>query len=46
VIPLRFSKSGDVEIEKWYATNFVDEQKIQELKKINTESMKQGENTM
>lgn len=33
VIPLRFSKSGDAEIEKWYATHFVDAEKIRQLKK-------------
>ncbi len=31
VIPLRFSKSGDLEIEKWYATHFVDSKKAAEL---------------
>ena len=32
VIRLRFSKSGDPEIEKWYATHFVDAKRIAELK--------------
>ena len=32
VIPLRFSKSGDLEIEKWYATHFVDSKEAAELK--------------
>ena len=32
VIPLRFSKSGDPEIEKWYATHFVDTKQIAALK--------------
>ena len=32
VILLRFSKSGDLEIEKWYATHFVDSKKAAELK--------------
>ena len=32
VIPLRFSKSGDAEIEKWYATHFVDAEKVEQLK--------------
>lgn len=32
VIRLRFSKSGDAEIEKWYATHFVDSKRIAELK--------------
>jgi hypothetical protein len=32
VIPLRFSKSGNPEIEKQYATHYVDKARIQELK--------------
>ena len=32
VIPLRFSKSGNPEIEKWYATHFVDTKRIAVLK--------------
>ena len=32
VIPLRFSKTGDSEIEKWYATHFVDSKRIALLK--------------
>lgn len=32
VIPLRFSKSGDDNIEKWYATHWVDSTRIAELK--------------
>ena len=32
VIPLRFSKSGDPNIEKWYATHWVDSSRIAELK--------------
>ena len=32
VVPLRFSKSGDAEIEKGYATHFVDVKKTAELK--------------
>ena len=32
IIPLRFSKSGDPEIEKWYATHFVDTKQIAALK--------------
>lgn len=31
-IPLRFSKSGAPDIEKWYATHFVDTKRIAELK--------------
>ena len=32
VIPLRFSKSGTPEIERWYATHFVDTKRISQLK--------------
>ena len=32
VIPLRFSKTGDSEIEKWYATHFVDSKRSALLK--------------
>ncbi|MCI8526392.1 MAG: hypothetical protein HFF17_10860 [Oscillospiraceae bacterium] len=32
VIPLRFSKSGAPEIERWYATHFLDTKRIAELK--------------
>ena len=32
VIPLRFSKSGAPEIEKWYATHFVDLKRTAQLK--------------
>ena len=32
VIPLRFSKSGDPEIERWYATHFVDLKRTAQLK--------------
>ena len=32
VIPLRFSKSGEPEIERWYATHFVDKKRIAQLK--------------
>ena len=32
VIPLRFNKSGNPEIEKWYATHFVDTKQIAALK--------------
>ncbi|MGN0341227.1 MAG: hypothetical protein ACI4DO_00375 [Roseburia sp.] len=32
VLPLRFSKSGNPEIEKWYATHFVDMKRITQLK--------------
>ena len=32
VIPLRFSKSGAEDVERWYATHFVDAKKIAELK--------------
>ena len=30
--PLRFSKSGNPGIEKWYATHFVDEKRVAALK--------------
>ena len=36
VIPLRFSKSGNPEIEKQYATHYIDKGKIQELKQSPT----------
>lgn len=32
VIKLRFSKSGSEDIEKWYATHFVDTKKIEKIK--------------
>ena len=32
VIPLRFSRSGDAEIERRYATHYVDEKRIAQLK--------------
>lgn len=32
VISLRFSKSGNSDIEKQYATHFVDTEKIKQLK--------------
>ena len=32
VVPLRFSKSGNTEIERWYATHFVDTKRISQLK--------------
>jgi len=32
VIPLRFSKSGDPNIEKWYSTHFLDRKRLAELK--------------
>ena len=44
VIPLRFSKSGDPDIERWYATHWVDCGRIAELKKRNEEkSAEHGE---
>mgnify|MGYP002167239459 CR=1 FL=1 len=30
VIPLRFSKSGEAEIERWYATHFVDKKHVKQ----------------
>ena len=35
VIKLRFSKSGSEDIEKWYATHFVDTKKIEKIKEEN-----------
>ena len=32
VIPLRFSKHGDPDVERWYATHFVDTARIAQLK--------------
>lgn len=32
VIPLRFSRSGDPNVEKWYSTHFVDAIRIAQLK--------------
>ena len=32
VIPLRFSKSGAPEIERWYATHFVDTKRVSQIK--------------
>lgn len=32
VIKLKFSKSGADDIEKWYATHFVDTKRIEQLK--------------
>ena len=32
VIPLRFSKSGTPEIERWYATHSVDTKRVSQLK--------------
>ncbi len=43
VIPLRFSKSGDANIEKWYATHWVDSVRIAELKQANTETEEHGQ---
>ncbi len=38
VIPLRFSKSGNPDVERWYATHFVDTKRIAELKKAQQEN--------
>ena len=35
VIPLRFSKSGNPEIERAYATHYVDLGRVEQLKKRN-----------
>lgn len=32
VLPLRFSKSGDPVVEKWYSTHYVDSKRIAEIK--------------
>ena len=32
VIPLHFSKSGDPDVERWYATHFIDTKRVSELK--------------
>lgn len=32
VIPLRFSKSGNLDIERWYSTHWVDSARIEQLK--------------
>ena len=37
VIPLRFSKSGNPDIELWYATHFVDTKRVAELKAVKQE---------
>lgn len=37
VILLRFSKSGDPEVEKWYATHFVDTKRVAEIKAMKQE---------
>lgn len=42
VVPLRFSKSGNVGIEKAYATHFVDVRRIEQL----DQSKKEGEETV
>ncbi len=35
-IPLRFSKSGNADIERWYATHWVDANRVKELKEAKT----------
>lgn len=45
VIPLRFSKSGDSEIEKWYATHFVDLKRTAQLKAEAANPKEQNTNT-
>lgn len=42
VIPLRFSKSNDPNIEKWYATHFVDAARIAEIKASSALSAQQN----
>ena len=34
MIPLQFSKSGEPEIERWYATHFVDTKRVSQLKAV------------
>lgn len=44
VIKLRFSKSGSEDIEKWYATHFVDSKQVDKIKsekQLNTDDSKQ-----
>ena len=48
VIQLRFSKSGQPEIERWYATHFVDTKRVSQLKAMaqeNAELPRQDEDT-
>lgn len=40
VVQLRFSKSGDPDIERWYGTHFVDSRRLEQLK---AEKEKQSE---
>jgi len=44
VIPLRFSKSGREEIERQYATHFIDTARIAQLKAERTESTPEAPN--
>lgn len=39
VIPLRFSKNGNPEIEKHYATHYVDQKRVEALKLSRTEKI-------
>ncbi len=43
VIPLRFSKYGKPEIEKQYATHFIDSKRIAELKAKKNEEVSPGD---
>lgn len=36
VIRLRFSKSGDPDVERWYSTHFIDSSRIAEMKEQRT----------
>ena len=48
VIPLRFSKSGAPEIERWYATHYVDTKRVNQLKAAaqeKTEPPQEGEDS-
>jgi len=43
VISLRFSKSGTAEIERWYATHFVDTRRVAQLKEARQAGDSSGE---
>ncbi len=45
VIQLRFSKSGNAEVEKWYATHFVDSIQIAALREQKTNNVDTDEST-
>ena len=43
VIPLRFSKSGNEDVERWYATHFVDKRRLSQIKAGHSEGDQTGE---